>query len=77
MTDLTKISVIGKNMAQHLTHAGYPDIVSLKGQDPDEVYANDCFARGVQVDRGALRRYRSAARYADHDGNLPEGKTNW
>jgi len=26
---------IGKNMAQHLTRAGYSDIESLKGQPPD------------------------------------------
>jgi hypothetical protein len=51
MTDLTKIPGIGKNMAQHLTRAGYPNIDSLKGQGPDEIYAKDCFAQGFQVDR--------------------------
>lgn len=39
MTDLTRIPGIGKNMAQHLARAGYPNVDSLKGQDPDEVYA--------------------------------------
>ncbi|MGX8700702.1 helix-hairpin-helix domain-containing protein [Caproiciproducens sp.] len=54
MTDLTKISGIGKNMAQHLIAAGYPNIDFLKGQSPDEVYAKDCFAHGVQIDRCTL-----------------------
>jgi hypothetical protein len=60
VTDLTKILGIGKNMAQHLIAAGYPNIDSLKGQDLDEVYAKDCFAQGVQVDRCALYCYRPA-----------------
>jgi hypothetical protein len=77
MTDLTKIPGIGKNMAGHLTAAGYPDIASLKGQDPYEVYAKDCFAQGVQVDRCALYCYRLAVHYADHDGQLPDDKKNW
>jgi hypothetical protein len=77
MTDLRKIPGIGKNMAQHLTAAGYPDIDSLKGQDPDEVYAKDCIAQGCQVDRCVLYCYRLAVYYADHNGRLPEGKQNW
>ncbi len=32
MTDLTKIPGIGKNMAQHLIAAGYPNIDSSKGK---------------------------------------------
>ncbi|MGI5939676.1 MAG: helix-hairpin-helix domain-containing protein [Thermoleophilia bacterium] len=47
---------------------------SLKGQDPNEVYAKDCLAQGVQVDRCALCCYRLAVHYADHDGQLMEGK---
>jgi hypothetical protein len=77
MSDLTKIPGIGKNMAQHLIDAGYPDIESLKGQNPDEVYAKDCLAKGFTVDRGALYCYRLAVYYADHDGELPEDKQNW
>ncbi|MDR1627369.1 MAG: helix-hairpin-helix domain-containing protein [Oscillospiraceae bacterium] len=77
MTDLTKIPGIGKNMAQHLTRAGYPNIDSLKGKDPDEVYAKDCLAQGVQVDRCALYCYRLACYFANHDGQLPKGKQSW
>ncbi|MCL1965429.1 MAG: helix-hairpin-helix domain-containing protein [Firmicutes bacterium] len=77
MTDLTKIPGVGKNMARHLMNAGYPDIESLKGQDPEAVYTKDCLFQGVQVDRCALYCYRLAVHYADHDGQLPKGKQNW
>lgn len=75
-TDLTVIPGIGKNMAQHLIAAGYPDIVSLKEQSPDEIYERDCLAQGVQVDRCALYCYRLAVFYADNDGELPPDKQN-
>jgi len=39
MTELTRIPGNGKNMSQCLISAGYRDIESLKGQDPDDVYA--------------------------------------
>ena len=77
MTDLLKIPGIGKNMAQHLIDAGYPNIASLKGQSPDEIYARDCTAQGTTVDRCALYCYRLAVHYADYDGQLPEGKQKW
>ena len=76
-TDLTKIPGIGVNMVQHLTSAGYPDIVSLKGKNPDEIYAQDCLAQGMKVDRCALYCYRLAVHYADNDGVLPQDKQNW
>ena len=76
-TDLMKIPGIGMNMAQHLTSAGYPDIASLKGKNPDEIYARDCLAQGMNVDRCALYCYRLAVHYADNDGSLPPGKQNW
>jgi hypothetical protein len=77
MTDLTKIPGIGKNMAEHLTRAGFPDIETLKGKDPDDIFAADCLAQGVNVDRCVLYCYRLAVHYADNDGRLPQGKQNW
>jgi hypothetical protein len=77
MADLTKIPGIGKNMEQHLIRAGYPNIKFLKGADPNEVYAKDCFAQSVQVDRCALYCYRLACYFANHGEQLPEGKANW
>ena len=76
-TDLIKIPGIGGNMAKHLILAGYPDIASLKGQNPDDVYAKDCIAQGFKVDRCALYCYRLAVHYADNDGVLPPDKQNW
>ena len=75
--DLQRIPGIGKNMEQHLIKAGYPDIASLKGQNPEEVYRRDCLAQGMQVDRCALYSYRLAVHYADNNGQLPPGKQNW
>ena len=76
-TNLMDIPGIGKNMAGHLIKAGYPDIASLKGQDPEEIYKKDCVAQGTQVDRCALYCYRLAVYFADHDGQLPSDKENW
>lgn len=76
-TDLINIPGIGKNMAEHLIKAGYPDIASLKGEAPEEIYTKDCLAQGGQVDRCALYCYRLAVHFADHDGQLPPGKENW
>ncbi len=76
-SELTKIPGVGKNMAEHLTRAGFPTIESLKGKSPDEIYIADCLAQGINVDRCALYCYRLAVHYADHDGQLPLGKQNW
>jgi hypothetical protein len=76
-SELEQIPGIGPNMAQHLIGAGFPTVVSLKGQDPEEVYLRDCAAQGLEVDRCALYAYRLAVYYADNGGELPPGKTNW
>jgi hypothetical protein len=76
-SELTKIPGVGKNMAKHLISAGYSTIASLKGQDPEVVYFSDCAYQGCHVDRCALYCYRLAVCFADNDGTLPEGKTNW
>lgn len=76
-TDLTRIPGIGKRMAEHLIIAGYPDISSLKGQDPQEVYTQDCLAQGMRVDRCALYSYRLAVHFANNNGSLPPNKQNW
>lgn len=76
-TDLTKIPGIGNNMAEHLIEAGYLDIESLKGQDPEEIYTKDCLMQGTQVDRCVLYCYRLAVHFANNDGELPPNKQNW
>ena len=76
-SELTVIPGIGKKMVEHLTKAGYPTIESLRGKSPDEIYAADCVAQGVDVDRCALYCYRLAVHFADQNGQLPDGKQNW
>jgi len=76
-TNLTQIPGIGEKMAKHLIDAGYPTIESLKGQDPNEVYAKNIFNRGVKSCRCSLYCYRMAVCYADNDGQLPPEKQNW
>ncbi|MDI9476719.1 MAG: Pathogenicity locus [Clostridiales bacterium] len=75
--ELMKIPGVGSNMAKHLIKAGFPTIESLKGQNPDDIYAADCIAQGTTVDKCALYCYRLAVYYADHDGQLPENKLHW
>jgi len=76
-TNLTQIPGIGPKMAQRLIDVGYPDIASLKGQDPDEIYMRVCLSQGMQECRCTLYCYRLAVAYADSDGVLPPGKLNW
>jgi ribosomal protein S13 len=76
-TDLTTIPGIGERMAEHLIKAGYPDIASLKNVSPDEVYAKDCIAQGMQVDRCALYQYRLAVAFASGGITAPEQCKWW
>ena len=76
ISDLTGIPGIGKNMAQHLINAGYPNIDSLKNQDPQEIYRKDCLFQGSHVDLCALYAYRLAVAYANGEITDPE-KLKW
>ena len=76
-SDLTKIPGIGKKMAQHLTNAGYTNIESLKGQDPEVIYCKDCLYQGIKVDRCALYSYRLAVAYANGTITDPEMLKWW
>lgn len=75
-TDLTKIPGIGKKMAEHLINAGYPDIKSLRRQNPEEIYAKDCLIKGFQEDKCALYQYRLAVAYANGKIDRPD-KLKW
>jgi len=78
-TDLTKIPGIGQKMAQHLANIGCPDIDSLKGKKPEELYTKHCLRNGPGNPscRCVLYCYRLAVHYADHEGQLPPDKQNW
>jgi hypothetical protein len=75
-SELEQIPGIGKNMAEHLIQAGYPTLASLKGQDPEQIYAADCRQQNALVDRCALYAYRLAVAYADGTITDPE-KLKW
>ena len=75
-TDLTKIPGFGKKMAQRLIDIGYPDIDSLKGQNPEEIFEKDCINHSEKVCSCVLYCYRLAVAYADGTINNPE-KLKW
>ena len=75
-TDLTDIPWIGKKMAKYMIDAGYPNIDSLKGVDPEEIYKRDCLVKGYTEDRCALYVYRFAVAYANNEIDHPD-KRNW
>jgi hypothetical protein len=76
---LTQIPGIGKKLAERLISIGYPDVKSLVGQDPEELYAKHCakFGPGNQSCKCVLYCYRLAVHYADNDGELPPDKQSW
>lgn len=50
-TDLRHIPGVGKNMEEHLVRLGYTSVDSLKGQDPEAMYEEDCRKHGGYLDR--------------------------
>lgn len=63
-------------MAQHLMNIGITCIDDLKGQDPYELYVQDCAYKGFTEDRCALYVYRLAVYFAENEIHDPE-KLKW
>lgn len=76
MGELQKIPGIGKNMEQHLRALGYDTIASLRGADPEEMYARECAMCGASLDRCVLYVYRCAVYFAETARLDPE-KCKW
>lgn len=76
MSDLTTIPGVGANMAQHLITLGYPTVASLRGADPEALYAQDCIRHSGTLDRCVLYVYRCAVYVAQTDCPDPE-KCKW
>lgn len=76
MGELQKIPGIGKNMEQHLRALGYDTIASLRGADPEEMYARECAMCGASLDRCVLYVYRCAVYFAETAHPDPE-KCKW
>lgn len=75
-TPLTALPGIGKDMAGHLHALGYDTVESLRGADPEELFARDCRRLGRPVDRCVLYVYRCAVYCAQTEHPDPE-KTKW
>lgn len=76
MGELQKIPGVGKDMEQHLRALGYDTIASLRGADPEEMYARECAQSAAPVDRCVLYVYRCAIYFAETEHPDPE-KCKW
>lgn len=76
MGELQKIPSVGKDMEQHLRALGYDTIASLRGADPEEMYARECAQSAAPVDRCVLYVYRCAIYFAETEHPDPE-KCKW
>lgn len=76
MGELRKIPGVGKKTEEDLLSLGYTTVASLRGADPEEMYARDCMLRGCQIDRCQLYVYRCAVYFAETDQPDPE-KCKW
>ncbi|WP_195269059.1 helix-hairpin-helix domain-containing protein [Eubacterium sp. 1001713B170207_170306_E7] len=75
-SDLQTIPGVGPSMEKQLLELGYSSVASLKGADPEEMYARECRQRGEQLDRCALYVYRLAVYFAENTQYEPE-KLKW
>ena len=75
-TDLQYIPGVGKNMEEHLVRLGYTSVDSLRGQNPEAMYEEDCRQSGGHVDRCVLYVYRCAVYFAENERHEPE-KLKW
>lgn len=64
MSELRLIPGVGIETEKDLHLLGYDTIASLKGADPEEMYARECRMKGVKVDRCQLYVYRCAVYFA-------------
>ncbi|MDD3977804.1 helix-hairpin-helix domain-containing protein [Methanomicrobium antiquum] len=69
--DLMKIPGVGKKTAGDLIALGYTSVESLKGEDPEEMYARLCIMQGGNSDRCNLYVYRLAVYFAENEGKNP------
>lgn len=76
MGDLQTIPGVGPNMEAHLQNLGFDSVASLRGADPEELYARDCALHGVTLDRCVLYVYRCAVYFAGTENPDPE-KCKW
>ena len=64
--DWRTISGVGKRIAQDLRDLGYPSVASLRGEDPQAMFARMQTLRGVKQDRCLLYVFRLAVYVAEN-----------
>ncbi len=67
MCDLRKIPGVGKHIERDLQNIGIRQVSDLKGKDPEELYRQDCLAKGFVEDRCQLYVFRLAVYFAEHE----------
>lgn len=75
MSEFLKIPYVGKATEADLLALGYTDIASLKGADPDDMYART-IAMGRGSDRCILYVYRMVCYFANTP-NPDAAKLKW
>jgi Holliday junction DNA helicase RuvA len=73
---LTRIPGVGKKIARRLKELGFDDVYSLKGQNPETMFLQDCAKNGQKLDRCLLYVYRLAVYYAENETYEAE-KLKW
>lgn len=71
LKELQHIPGVGKSIAEDLWNLGIRSIHDLNGQNPEELYHEQCLQQGMHVDRCMLYVFRCAVYYASHEVHDP------
>ncbi len=75
--DLRRIPGVGPAMAEDLLGLGYDSVNSLRGEDPEAMYARFMDQQGRHVDRCVLYVFRCAVYFAENPGETDAEKLKW
>ena len=75
--DLRRIPGVGPSIAEYLLGLGYHSVSSLKGQDPEAMYARFMEQQGHHVDRCLLYVFRCAVHFAENPDESDPEKLKW
>jgi len=76
VNELLQIPGVGPSIAADFVCQGLTTIASLRGQDPEHMYARQCELQGGHVDRCFLYVCRCAVYFAEHTRHDP-AKLKW
>ena len=71
VNELLQIPGVGPSIAADFVCQGLTTIASLRGQDPEHMYARQCELQGGHVDRCFLYVCRCAVYFAEHTRHDP------